>query len=105
MRSKTSLDWLNERTDEKIHLFGLEIELWRIGESPIAPKFNIVSQPNDWSRTVQNAARAAEELTEIKALHLRFWTAFKEYMEIAEARLMVVAATWMENRLLVAVCS
>ena len=35
---RAALDWLNERTDEKINLFGLEIELWRIGDSPIAPK-------------------------------------------------------------------
>jgi hypothetical protein len=78
---RAALDWLNERTDEKIHLFGLEIELWRIADSPIAPKFNIVSQPNDWSRTVQKAAAAIGDLSEHKTLQLRFWTAFKEHME------------------------
>ena len=78
---RAAMDWLNERTDEKIHLFGLEVELWRIGDSPIAPKFNIVSQPNDWSRIVQKAAEASGELSEVKTLQLRFWTAFKEYME------------------------
>lgn len=76
---RAALDWLNERTDEKINLFGLEIELWRIANSPIAPKFNIISQPNDWSRTVQQAA--AGEVSEHKQLQLRFWTAFREYME------------------------
>ena len=78
---RAALDWLNERTDEQIHLFGLEIELWRIGDSPIAPKFNIISQPNDWSRTVQQAAAGIGEVSEHKQLQLRFWTAFKEYME------------------------
>src|SRR4029079_16711090 len=34
---RAALDWLNEITDERISFFGLEIELWRIGESPIAP--------------------------------------------------------------------
>lgn len=53
---RATLDWLNERTDDTINLFGLEIELWRIGDSPIAPKFNIISQPNDWSRTIRQAA-------------------------------------------------
>ncbi|MCI0377721.1 MAG: DUF4268 domain-containing protein [Gemmataceae bacterium] len=77
---RAAMDWLNERTDEKINLFGLEIELWRIGESPIAPKFNVISQPNDWSRTVQKAA-AGVEVSEHKQLQLRFWTAFREYME------------------------
>lgn len=77
---RATLDWLNERTDEKINLFGLEIELWQIGDSQIAPKFNIISQPNDWSRTVQQAASGAE-VSPHKQLQLRFWTAFKEEME------------------------
>ncbi len=78
---RAALDWLNERTDEKINLFGLEIELWKIGNSPIAPKFNIVSQPNDWSRTIQQAASGSGEITEHKQLQLEFWAAFKQYME------------------------
>jgi hypothetical protein len=75
---RAALDWLNEHTDENILLFGLEIELWRIGDSPFAPKFNIVCQPNDWSRSVRLAA--AGEITEHKQLQLNFWTAFREYM-------------------------
>lgn len=77
---RAALDWLNERTDENIHLFGLEVELWRIGDSPIAPKFNIISQPNDWSRTVKQAA-AAGEISEHNELQLRFWSSFRNYME------------------------
>lgn len=78
---RATLDWLNERTDEQINFFGLEIELWRIGDSPIAPKFNIVSQPNDWSRTVKAAAGESGEITEHKQTQLRFWIAFREFME------------------------
>ena len=47
---RATLDWLNEITGEKINFFGLEIELWRIGDSAIAPKFNVVSKPNDWTK-------------------------------------------------------
>jgi len=78
---RATLDWLNERTDEKINFFGLEIELWRIGDSPVAPKFNIISQPNEWSRTVQKAAAGAGEVSTHKQLQLKFWTAFRQYME------------------------
>jgi hypothetical protein len=35
---RAALDWLNEITDERFNFFGLEIELWRIDGSPIAPK-------------------------------------------------------------------
>lgn len=77
---RAALDWLNERTDEKINVFGLEIELWRIGGSDIAPKFNVISQPNDWTRTVQQAALSGE-VTEHKQLQQRFWTGFAEHMD------------------------
>lgn len=77
---RAALDWLNEVTAEHIAFFGLEVELWRIGTSPVAPKFNIVSKPNDWSRTIQDAARKTE-LSEAKQLQLRFWQAFKVYLD------------------------
>lgn len=63
-----------------INLFGLEVELWRIGDSAIAPKFNVVSQPNDWSTSVKQAA-AGTELTPYNQLQLKFWTAYKQYLE------------------------
>ena len=49
---RATLDWLNAITEERFRFFGLEVELWRIGSSLAAPKFNIVSKPNDWSRSV-----------------------------------------------------
>ncbi len=78
---RAALDWLNEHTDTKINLFGLEVELWRIGDSAIAPKFNSISQPNDWSRTVQQAASGRAGISEHNQLQLKFWTAYREYME------------------------
>jgi len=77
---RAALDWLNEITGEEINLFGLEVELWRIGESPVAPKFNIVSKPNDWIRTVRTSATSTE-LSEVRQTQLQFWTAFKGSME------------------------
>jgi len=77
---RAALDWLNKRTDENINFFGLEIELWQIGESQIAPKFNIVSKPNDWMRSVKTAAEAGE-LSQNRQTQLQFWTAFKDFME------------------------
>ncbi len=74
---RSTLDWLNRITDETFRFFGVEVELWRIGESPAAPRFNIVSKPNNWNKLVTQAARAIDEteLTGIKALQLAYWTA------------------------------
>ena len=80
---RAALDWLNEITDDKFRFFGLEIEVWKIGESGAAPKFNIVSKPNDWFRDVAKGASQLRraELTETKKTQLDFWTAFKGHID------------------------
>ncbi|MBI0019996.1 DUF4268 domain-containing protein [Bartonella sp. W8097] len=80
---RSALDWLNNITDDQFKFFGLEVELWQIGDSPVAPKFNIVSKPNDWSRSVGQAARQIETgtLTDIKAAQLEFWTKLAEKLK------------------------
>ena len=79
---REALDWLNKITDDTFQFFGLEVELWKIGNSPAAPKFNVVSKPNDWSRSVRKAATqiATEALTETKVIQLEYWTGFSEYL-------------------------
>lgn len=75
---RATLDWLNKITDDTFRFFGLEVELWRIGDSPAAPKFNIVSKPNDWSRSVATAARAIDEseFSETRVIQRDYWGIF-----------------------------
>jgi hypothetical protein len=82
---RSTLDWLNKITDESFRFFGLEVELWKIGQSPAAPKFNIVSKPNDWSRSVAKAARAIDdsELSEIRVKQRAYWTTFHAALDAA----------------------
>ncbi|WP_411680041.1 DUF4268 domain-containing protein [Clostridium thailandense] len=79
---RAALDWLNEITNDTFNFFGLEIELWKIENSPSAPKFNIVSKPNSWTRTISNVVRQIEleELSETKRLQLEYWKAFESYL-------------------------
>jgi len=79
---RSTLDWLNRITDESFRFFGLEVELWRIGDSPAAPKFNIVSKPNDWSHSVAQAARAIDEaeLSETRVMQRAYWGAFDQVL-------------------------
>src|SRR4051794_8866144 len=82
---RATLDWLNKITDESFRFFGLEVELWRIGDSPAAPKFNIVSKPNDWSQSVAQAARAIDDaqLSETRIMQRAYWTAFDKVLSAA----------------------
>lgn len=63
---RAALDWLNEKTADGIGFFGLEIELWRIDDSPVAPKFNVVCRPNEWTKAVVQS-RSDPELAQFCA--------------------------------------
>ncbi|MCA9966193.1 MAG: DUF4268 domain-containing protein [Anaerolineales bacterium] len=78
---RATLDWLNEITDESINFFGLEIELWQIADSPIAPKFNIVSKPNEWTKTITAVRRQSTKPTSTQELQLEYWQAFVVRLE------------------------
>ena len=47
---REALDLLNHRTDEDTQFFGVEVELWKIGNSQPAVNFNLVATPNEWSK-------------------------------------------------------
>ncbi len=72
-----AINWLNEHTDEKISFFAIKMELWQIGNSSYAPKFNIVSKPNDWAKTIK--AQKGIELSENALKQLSFFEGFVSY--------------------------
>ncbi len=71
------LDWLNDNTPESILFFGLEVELWRIGDSAPAPRFNVVCKPNELTK-LERGRGIAGEPTETKLLQLEFWEAVRD---------------------------
>ena len=74
-----ALSWLNDHTNGKLNLFGLEVELWRIGDSAPAPKFNIVVKPNDWVKS--NSQSGPVGLSETNVQQRDFWEGFREWVE------------------------
>lgn len=76
---KQAIEWLNEHSDENINLFLIKIELFKIGNSEIAPHFEIICQPNDWTKTIRSNHNSTE-LTGMKLVDLNFWQGFSEYL-------------------------
>jgi len=81
-----AIDWLNEHTDENINFFLIKIELWQIGDSNPAPKFEIMVSPNEWAKTIK-ANPANSELTNTKLQQLEFWNKFKNYTRKNDTRI------------------
>ena len=75
---KQAIDWLNEHTDENVNFFVVKIEIWKIGDSPYAPRFHVISKPNDWAKAIKRSATESE-LTDTKLMQFEYWNKFKEY--------------------------
>ena len=78
---KQAIDWFNKHMPEEISFFLVQIELWKIGNSLPAPKFNVISQPNNWAKTLKKAASQKKgNPSELKLLQQRFWGELKDHM-------------------------
>jgi len=75
---RQAIDWFNEITFENVDFYGIEVELLKIGKSPLAPNIKIVSKPNESTRSVR-AEKA--KITEGGSLKVEWWTSFNGYIE------------------------
>ncbi len=77
---RQAIDWLNENTPEKIAFFAIKLELWQIDNSAPAPKFQVISSPNEWSKILKQG-NIKDELTDTKLRQFDFWTRLKSYAQ------------------------
>ena len=75
-----ALRFLNENTTDDLSFFGVQVELWRIGDSPPAPKFEVVVKPDDWVKLGREQARVASLSSPTKQLQLKFWSSLIEQL-------------------------
>lgn len=78
---RSAIEWLNNKTDDDISFFLLEIHAYKIGDSMPAPKFEVIEKPNNFikvgSRSLTNGA-----LTDTESQRLQFWTEFHELVKV-----------------------
>lgn len=73
---RQAIEWLNQHTDTSLGFFLVEIELWQIDDSAIAPKFNVIERPNDWAKQMKNS----DNLNDRKQMLLKFWNGLNDYI-------------------------
>lgn len=74
---RQALDWLNSHTHENISFFAVEVELWQIGDSAFAPRFNVASRPNSFQKLTRQAKESAESST--NQFYLEYFSALIGY--------------------------
>ncbi|HWA23981.1 MAG TPA: DUF4268 domain-containing protein [Caulobacterales bacterium] len=74
---RAAVDWLNANTSDDYSFFAVELEVYRIGDSPAAPYFYVAARPNDWSRHAKARTREIAEgaATERQQRYISFWSA------------------------------
>ena len=79
---REALDLLNHRTDEGTEFFGVEVELWKIGDSLPAVNFNLVATPNEWRNQAITNARAAGNVSEKNRRYREFFQKLVDILRV-----------------------
>jgi hypothetical protein len=67
---RAAMDWLNQRTEDSLEFYGVEIGAVRIGGSSPAPLFRLAAFPNSWSKRVTTSPQPISEKGE---QYRRYW--------------------------------
>lgn len=75
----SAVEWLNEHTDSDVGFFLIEIHAIKIGSSDPAPQFKIITQPNEYMKSVKGTGD--KQLTRSQLGRYEFWTQLNNYIE------------------------
>lgn len=68
---RSAIRWLNDHTDDSYSFFAIRVRVVQIGDSALAPTFDLLEGPNEWDRTVRSETRRG--LGKFAQFHHDFW--------------------------------
>ena len=86
---RSAIDWLNEISGLDTRFFGVDLDVFQIGDSACAPHFDIIAKPNDWERQIKRASASSRgappDETAFKLIG--FWEDVRAYFELKRSQL------------------
>jgi len=79
-----AIEWFNDHMDNEIAFFLIKMEVYRIGESKPAPKFNVIVEPNFWSKIIKKGTTTSNVITDTQLKYLDFWNGLKDYASLSD---------------------
>jgi Domain of unknown function (DUF4268) len=73
-----ALQWLNEVSKSDVRFYGVQLELYKIGNSEPAPSLNVIVRPNEVVRARQDAPNL-QVASDLNLFYVEYWTAFKAF--------------------------
>ncbi len=75
----SAIRWLNDHTTDPFAFLAVRVSVVRIGESPLAPVFDVIERPNEWDRTVGEITRSGS-LSPVGQFRRDFWAHFAKVL-------------------------
>ena len=73
---RSAIRWLNENTADPFAFFAVQVKVVQIGDSPLAPLFEVLEKPSKWDRQLRAVSRKShEDSTESRRA---FWMHYAE---------------------------
>ena len=72
---RSAIRWLNEHSADPFAFFAVQVSVVCIGDSQLAPVFDVLERPNEWERSVQDS-RMYGEISELGQFRREFWQHF-----------------------------
>ena len=66
----SAVRWLNKNTADSFAFFAVQVKVVQIGDSPLAPLFEVLEKPSAWDRQLR---AVVEKETETEKLNRSFW--------------------------------
>ena len=73
---RSAVRWLNDNTTDEFAFFAIQVRVVRIGNSPVAPIFDVLERPSNWERQLRTVTRS--DLTEKGQFRREFWAHYAE---------------------------
>ena len=75
----SAIRWLNNHTTDPFAFFAVRVSVVRIGDSQLAPVFDVIERPNEWDRTVGAITRDGS-LSPVGQFRRDFWAHFAKVL-------------------------
>lgn len=90
----SAIRWLNEHTSDGFSFFAVKLRVVQIEDSPYAPIFEIVAEPDSWVRHNTAKKKAAKSTDPLSDTRKEFWTRYLDRYPEAEADGLRVIRGW-----------
>lgn len=77
---RQAIEWLNLNSAEDVSFFAVELEIFRIAESPPAPNFKVAAQPSEWQKLVAAESKRGQHSERQIAYH-EFFADFVSHLK------------------------